>query len=157
VLLTNRYYDPARGRFLTRDPAGYGGGTNLYGYVGNSPLSGSDPLGLCGDDAPDPDVEAYIHQVQGGYRQFWGGVRGVGSGLQAGIELAAAYNPVTPVGIGLNKAGEGNYLEAGLFFLPAPGALGGEAGAAEQADQLVYRGLAADENPAMGRSATWPV
>jgi RHS repeat-associated protein len=48
VLLTNRYYDPTRGRFLTRDPSGYAGGMNLYGYVGNSPLSGIDTLGLCG-------------------------------------------------------------------------------------------------------------
>src|SRR5260370_22361348 len=29
----------ARGRFLTRDPAGYGGGINPYGDVGNSPRS----------------------------------------------------------------------------------------------------------------------
>jgi RHS repeat-associated protein len=28
VLLTNRYYDPARARFLTRDPIGLVGGTN---------------------------------------------------------------------------------------------------------------------------------
>jgi RHS repeat-associated protein len=50
VLLTNRYYDPARGRFLTRDPAGYGGGINLYGYVGNGPLSAIDPSGPGGQD-----------------------------------------------------------------------------------------------------------
>src|SRR5205807_6189877 len=97
--------------------AGYGGGINLYGYVGNSPLSGSDPLGLCGDDAPDADVGAYIGQVQGGYHAFWGGVHQVGSGLQAGIELAAAFNPVTSVGIGLNKLGEHQYGQAALFFL----------------------------------------
>ena len=46
VLLTHRYYDPAQGRFLTRDPMGYGGGINLYGYVGNSPVNGMDPSGL---------------------------------------------------------------------------------------------------------------
>jgi len=101
--------------------------------VGNSPLSGSDPLGLCGDDAPDADVEAYIQQVQGAYHAFWGGVHGVGRGLQAGIEFAAAFNPTTSVGTGLNKLGEGKYVEAGLFFAPVVGALGSEGGAAVEA------------------------
>lgn len=30
ILCTHRYYDPSTGRFLTRDPMGYGGGLNLY-------------------------------------------------------------------------------------------------------------------------------
>ena len=38
LLLTNRYYDPQTGRFLTRDPMGYGGGVNLYSYTGNNPV-----------------------------------------------------------------------------------------------------------------------
>jgi RHS repeat-associated protein len=130
VLLTNRYYDPARGRFLTRDPAGYGGGINLYGYVGNSPLSGTDPLGLCsGDD----DENSGIPEALAGFHAFWGGVHQVGRGLQTGIEFAAAFNPVTSVGIGINKLGEGNYGQAALFLLPAVGALGGEGAAAEGA------------------------
>jgi RHS repeat-associated protein len=76
ALLTNRYYDSARGRFLTRDPAGYGGGINLYGFVGNSPLSGIDPLGLCGDD----DENSGFPELRGGYLALWSGVRGVGNG-----------------------------------------------------------------------------
>jgi len=31
VLMGHRYYSPGTGRFLTRDPKGYGGGINLYG------------------------------------------------------------------------------------------------------------------------------
>jgi RHS repeat-associated protein len=46
VLLTNRYYDPGLARFLTRDPIGPAGGANLYGYAGNGPVNGADPLGL---------------------------------------------------------------------------------------------------------------
>jgi RHS repeat-associated protein len=41
-----RHYSPAWGRFLQADPTGYAGGVNLYGYVGNDPLNGTDPLGL---------------------------------------------------------------------------------------------------------------
>jgi len=46
VLCTHRYYDPANGRWLTRDPMGYAGGVNLYGYVGNDPGNRWDPSGF---------------------------------------------------------------------------------------------------------------
>ena len=45
ILCTHRYYDPSNGRWLTRDPMGYAGGVNLYGYVQNSPVGWDDPLG----------------------------------------------------------------------------------------------------------------
>ena len=41
-----RYYDPEIGRYLTRDPIGYGDGLNVYLYVGNNPINGIDPQGL---------------------------------------------------------------------------------------------------------------
>ena len=46
VWLGRRFYDPARGRFLTRDPSGYGGGANLYAYCGDDPVNLCDPTGL---------------------------------------------------------------------------------------------------------------
>jgi RHS repeat-associated protein len=46
VLCTWRYYDPQLGRWLTRDPIGYGGGVNLYGYVRNNPANFIDADGL---------------------------------------------------------------------------------------------------------------
>jgi RHS repeat-associated protein len=43
-----RYYDAASGRFTSEDPLGfYGGDTNLYRYVLNSPSNLQDPTGNC--------------------------------------------------------------------------------------------------------------
>ena len=44
-----RYYDPAQGRWLSRDPIGEEGGINLYGFVGNDCISLFDHLGLSQD------------------------------------------------------------------------------------------------------------
>jgi RHS repeat-associated protein len=42
-----RYYNPGLQRFISQDPIGFAGGqTNLYSYVGNSPINLVDPLGL---------------------------------------------------------------------------------------------------------------
>ncbi|PRY57574.1 RHS repeat-associated protein [Vreelandella songnenensis] len=43
----HRYYDPQQGRYISQDPIGLSGGTNLYGYVTN-PAGAVDPLGLEG-------------------------------------------------------------------------------------------------------------
>ena len=44
----HRYYDPQQGRYISQDPIGLNGGTNLYGYVAN-PTGMVDPLGLEGE------------------------------------------------------------------------------------------------------------
>src|SRR5690606_37426623 len=41
-----RYYHAQLGRFVTRDPIKYEGGTSLYAYIGGKPTSRIDPLGL---------------------------------------------------------------------------------------------------------------
>ncbi|MHB9132351.1 MAG: tandem-95 repeat protein [Armatimonadota bacterium] len=64
-LCTFRYYDPAAVRFLTRDPIGYTGGANLYGYCGGDPVNSADPLGLYSlDDALDSG-KFFLGQIPG--------------------------------------------------------------------------------------------
>ena len=46
VYCQNRYYDPGTGRWFTRDPIGYDGGINLYGYCESGPVGVADPSGL---------------------------------------------------------------------------------------------------------------
>ncbi len=46
LCLTHRYYDPGTGKFLNRDPIGYAGGANLYGFADGNPVNESDPSGL---------------------------------------------------------------------------------------------------------------
>jgi RHS repeat-associated protein len=41
----NRYYDPQTGRFISQDPIGHAGGTNLYQYALSSPTTYTDPTG----------------------------------------------------------------------------------------------------------------
>ena len=43
----HRYYNPQQGRYISQDPIGLRGGTNLYGYVTN-PTGAVDPRGLFG-------------------------------------------------------------------------------------------------------------
>jgi RHS repeat-associated protein len=41
-----RYFDPVLKRFISADPIGLAGGLNFYGYVGENPISYTDPFGL---------------------------------------------------------------------------------------------------------------
>jgi RHS repeat-associated protein len=48
-----RYYDPTTGRYVTPDPIGLAGGTNLFVYT-NNPVNRIDPWGLAPGDWWDP-------------------------------------------------------------------------------------------------------
>jgi RHS repeat-associated protein len=96
-----RFYDPANGRWLNRDPIGERGGLNLYGMVGNSTIGNYDMLG----------------------RNWWGSLldrffgSGNGSGSNDGGEgaasdvIGAAADAATAVAA---AAGEGGSTGLGL-------------------------------------------
>ena len=75
VLCTHRYYDPSTGRWLTRDPIGYRGGVNLYGYVRNNPTrhhdhSGYGPGDFFSDSGGDYDTQGFDPGSAGGGNFF---------------------------------------------------------------------------------------
>jgi len=56
LCLTHRYYDPGTGKFINRDPIGYAGGENLYGFADGNPVNESDPSGDQGTPTmPEPE------------------------------------------------------------------------------------------------------
>jgi RHS repeat-associated protein len=86
-----RYYDVANGRFISEDPIGFAAGdTNLYRYVGNSPVNWIDPSGLRPRATP----------VDGDQSVFTGGgpLRGGGppSGVNFGRGNSRPTSPYTP-------------------------------------------------------------
>ena len=46
--LRARHYSPTLGRFFSRDPIGYAGGSNMMAYCAADPVNGADPSGLNG-------------------------------------------------------------------------------------------------------------
>jgi len=75
-----RWYDPATGRWLSKDPIGISGGMNLYMFCGNNPICCIDAFGLCKGMAED------AHDWWGGIAQEGfdkGGIIGTAQALGA--------------------------------------------------------------------------
>lgn len=73
-----RYYDASLGRFINRDPIGYGDGMNPYLYVGGNPVLYLDPSGLekwsfVKQDGADIDGVVTDEEIED-YTQRWLGL-----------------------------------------------------------------------------------
>jgi len=92
-----RYYDPASGRFVMRDPIGIRGGLNTYAYTENNPVLFVDPKGLSfwwpmkGDASPHQTREYY--KLAGDcFRQLYGDPF-ARQGIRAAVLLACTSPP----------------------------------------------------------------
>lgn len=110
-----RYYDPACGRFMMRDPIGIDGGINVYAYVENCPTDKVDPTGMhfwppnTGRLRYGPSRVGWGPTGKGVYRYaFRAGSRGLhlyglkGAAAFGGCVLGSVAVGAT-IGIGLNE------------------------------------------------------
>lgn len=100
-----RYYDPQMGRFLSEDPIGISGGTNLYRYAENNPIGRRDPAGLmtCPPGQSWQLILVTIDATTGKEHDEYGcapdpASAGTDDGSPGGGSLAGSGNDVTDVG-----------------------------------------------------------
>jgi RHS repeat-associated protein len=94
----NRFYHPATGRFLQTDPTGFGAGDmNLFRYVNDDPIDGSDPTGLGSELVGDRMFKSACffdsgNSYQGSYNEFMGNSQpgGDAAGTQGAPKSVAA-------------------------------------------------------------------
>ena len=61
----NRYYSPALGRFVSKDPIGFAGGGNLWRYADNNPVRWLDPYGFCTEQLSYEGLDAFDYLAGG--------------------------------------------------------------------------------------------
>jgi len=131
LCLTHRYYDPGTGKFLNRDPIGYGGGANLYGFCEGNPVNESDPSG----DRPLTSTDyATIAKLQSGTRDAGDKALTASAVAQAGAAIKAAIIAV-PTGSpdppnlkaafwAINNLGNSRYGFGGIVSSPPVNTIG---------------------------------
>jgi len=90
--MRNRWYDPSLGRFLSKDPIGYAGGSNLYSYCGGDPINFSDPSGLDEEGPEDCPNEILYREMKARSDRYWQKhMSDWNKKYQQGLELAKKF------------------------------------------------------------------
>jgi RHS repeat-associated protein len=133
VYMQARYYDPAVGRFLSRDPAGQKAGFNDYAYVSDNPINKIDPTGMfqCNNKAScdagmrlRSDFQKAQQNYKNGspaYNSLSAGLKALGTANDGGaIHVATVNNPAqTSLGWGSAPKGQAPTLTINLAQLNA--------------------------------------
>jgi RHS repeat-associated protein len=90
----HRYYDPATGRFLQRDPVGIRGGVNVYAYVDGAPTATIDPLGL---DSWWDATKRWGGEFWNGLKENWFSIVSELCVIATGQSVNSAFGPIGPV------------------------------------------------------------
>ncbi|GLK76465.1 hypothetical protein GCM10008171_17190 [Methylopila jiangsuensis] len=100
----NRHYDPTLGRYTQPDPLGFVDGPNVYGYVGQRPMTSGDPTGLYElhrqgsismHSYPGPQAGGNEHARQGPGGDYHVHLRDRAGGPDARISTGT-WKPLTP-------------------------------------------------------------
>jgi hypothetical protein len=86
-------YAPQLGRFISRDPAGYVDGMNMYQFVASNPGLRTDPFGLAGDPPLGPLQPGDEQMLAQGDALLQEGATAarINAAKQAGVKAAAIY------------------------------------------------------------------
>jgi RHS repeat-associated protein len=101
-----RDYDPATGKWTTKDTAGLEGGLNVYEYAANDPINQIDPSG---NDWRDWDADSLNNGIQGFADDFTFGATAAirnAFGLNAGLDRCSTAYKVggyASLGVGLGR------------------------------------------------------
>jgi RHS repeat-associated protein len=112
-----RAYDPNLQRWIQRDPIGEMGGINLYGFVGNSPLSWVDPWGrglyTPGQAFQEPSSSNYSLE------QLANATEADIFGPPTFVDMSAGYDPLAAGAPGSISFGGGGRFAVGDYSSPA--------------------------------------
>lgn len=124
-----RYYAPSLQRFISEDPAGFGGGdVNLYAYVANDPVNFADPSGLCSmfsfwgaaqQQGCDPQFFGAYDILSIGGRIFTGADLNVAARVVY-AESSSGFSRIDGVPIGDRVNDERNAIASVLYNLLTP-------------------------------------